>query len=76
MKQYFGNCTQADVVEELFGSVSIFACLVEEHGNQFTYNGIQVRYKEELDIHEFYCWCLSQNIILFKHDKNTSILPR
>ena len=42
-------------MEELFGSVSIFACLVEEHGNQFTYNGIQVRYKEELDIHEFYC---------------------
>lgn len=49
-----GNCTSEEVIEELFGSVSNFANLVEEHGDNFVLDGIKVEYDESADIHWFY----------------------
>ena len=49
-----GNCTSEDVINELFGSVTDFAQLVEEHGDNFTYHGIKVKYDAKKDIHWFY----------------------
>jgi len=49
-----GNCTQDDVIEELFGDVSNFARLVEECGDNFTKGQIVVQYDDETDIHTFY----------------------
>lgn len=49
-----GNCTMDDVIEYLFGDVSAFACLVEEHGDEFIYNGIKVTYDPVSDVHTFW----------------------
>ncbi len=49
-----GDCRSEEVIEHIFGSVSEFACLVEEHGDNFEYNGFQVVYNEKKDIHYFY----------------------
>lgn len=43
-----------DVIEELFGDVSYLACLIEEHGDNFTVGSIEVRYDPDTDIHSFY----------------------
>jgi hypothetical protein len=48
-----GNCTSEEVIEKLFGSVTDFAQLVEEHGDNFTYNGVKVVYDAKKDIHWF-----------------------
>lgn len=50
----FGNCTQDDVVEEIFGSTSEFARQVEENGDQFVYRNIIVKYDDAEDIHYFF----------------------
>jgi hypothetical protein len=50
-----GNCTEEDVVDDIFGSVSEFARQVEENGDEFLYqNDIVVKYDEDNDIHYFY----------------------
>ena len=50
-----GNCTQDDVVEDIFGSVSEFARQVEENGDEFLYkNEIVVKYDEANDVHYFF----------------------
>jgi hypothetical protein len=49
-----GDCRSEELIDELFGSVSEFACLVEEHGDNFTHNGIIVKYNANTDIHTFY----------------------
>lgn len=50
-----GNCTQDDVVEDIFGSVSEFARQVEENGDEFLYKDqIVVTYHEADDIHYFF----------------------
>lgn len=49
-----GNCTMDDVIEELFGDVNHFACLVEDLGDEFTVGNITVKYDEDKDIHSFY----------------------
>lgn len=50
-----GNCTEEDVVDDIFGSVSEFAQQVEENGDEFLYqNNIVVKYDENNDIHYFY----------------------
>jgi hypothetical protein len=54
MKLPIGNCTSEQVIDELFGSVSDFAQLVEEHGDNFTWRGITVKYNKKTDIHWFY----------------------
>lgn len=48
-----GNCTDENVVEEIFGSVSEFARQVELNGDSFVYCGVAVMYDEEKDIHQF-----------------------
>ncbi len=50
---FIGDCRQEDVVEDIFGSVSEFARLVEEKGDSFRHVGINVEYDEEKDIHIF-----------------------
>jgi len=49
-----GDCRMEWLVEELFGSVSEFARLVEENGDEFTINDIVVKYNGKKDIHTFY----------------------
>jgi hypothetical protein len=55
LHKMIGNCTQEEVVEDLFGSVSEFARQVEENGDEFIYKeDIQVTYDENSDIHYFF----------------------
>lgn len=49
-----GTCRDETLIEELFGSVSEFARLVEEHGNEFVLGKVVVKYNENKDIHTFY----------------------
>jgi hypothetical protein len=51
---YLGNCTEDDVVDDIFGNVSEFARVVEEHGDEFTIGNLTVKYDEDQDIHYFY----------------------
>jgi len=51
---YLGNCTDSDIIETLFGSVSEFARLVEEHGDSFIFGDVRVEYDDDTDIHSFY----------------------
>ena len=50
---YDGDCRDEILVEKLFGSVTNFAQLVEQLGNEFVWDGIQVDYDEASDIHFF-----------------------
>ena len=51
---YYGNCTQDDVVDYIFGDVSEFARQVELHGDEFEMGDVVVKYDAEEDIHHFY----------------------
>ena len=51
---YQGNCTEDEVVDEIFGDVNNFARMVEEHGDEFTVGKLVVKYDPETDIHRFY----------------------
>lgn len=53
-RHYVGDCRDEQVVEDIFGSVSSFACAVEEYGDSFTYGNFVVEYDENSDIHTFY----------------------
>ena len=53
-KSYFGNCTQDDVIEHIFGDVSIFAQHVDEHGDNSEYEQYTITYDQETDIHTFW----------------------
>lgn len=52
--EYLGNCTEDDVVDDIFGNVSEFARMVEEHGDEFTLGNLVVKYDDDQDIHYFY----------------------
>jgi hypothetical protein len=55
LDRMIGNCTDEDIVDNIFGSVSEFARQVEENGDEFLYqNDIIVKYDEDNDIHYFY----------------------
>jgi hypothetical protein len=55
LNKMIGNCTQDDVVEDIFGSVSEFARQVEENGDEFLYNNsVTVKYDEVNDVHYFF----------------------
>lgn len=55
LNRMIGNCTEEDVVDDIFGSVSEFARQVEENGDEFLYqNDVVVTYDEDNDIHYFY----------------------
>lgn len=51
---YQGNCTDDDVIEYIFGDVNNFACMVDEHGDEFELGDLVVKYDPENDIHHFY----------------------
>lgn len=48
-----GDCRDESLIEEIFGSVSEFARLVEENGDNFTFEKITITYDDESDIHTF-----------------------
>ena len=52
--EYLGNCTEDDVVDDIFGSMSEFARMVEKHGDDFTLGNLVVKYDDDEDIHHFY----------------------
>jgi len=55
LDRMIGNCTEEDVIDDIFGSVSEFARQVEENGDEFLYqDNIIVKYDEDNDIHYFY----------------------
>jgi hypothetical protein len=47
------DCRNEELVEEIFGSVSEFARLVESNGNDFRYGVWRVQYDPRKDIHFF-----------------------
>lgn len=49
-----GTCVDENLIEDIFGSVSEFARLVEENGNNFSYGRYEITYNEETDIHTFW----------------------
>ena len=49
-----GDCRDESLIEELFGSVTDFARLVEEMGDNFVFRSFVVSYDREKDIHSFY----------------------
>ena len=52
-----GDCRDEELIEEIFGSVSEFARLVEEKGDEFQYGNFLVEYNKETDIHSFSYIC-------------------
>jgi hypothetical protein len=53
-KLKLGDCRDEELIEQLFGSVSDFARVVEELGDSFTTDTLVVEYDEDTDIHTFY----------------------
>ncbi len=49
-----GDCRDESLVDSIFGSVSEFARQVEEHGNNFIFQNIEVRYEIKTDVHYFW----------------------
>jgi len=54
MDTYLGNCTDDDIIENIFGDVTNFAQLVEKYGDEFILNDLIVKYDPDTDIHTFY----------------------
>jgi hypothetical protein len=52
--EFLGDCRNIELINEIFGSISEFARLCEERGNNFTYGKITIEYNEAKDIHSFY----------------------
>lgn len=52
--EFLGDCRDENLIEELFGSVSEFARLVEENGDNFKYENIKIKYSKKTDIHSFF----------------------
>jgi hypothetical protein len=51
---YIGNCTEDEVVDDIFGNVSEFARMVELYGDEFAVGDLVVKYDDDKDIHYFY----------------------
>jgi len=49
-----GDCRSEELIEEIFGSISEFARLVEEEGDNFIYGNYKITYNERLDRHTFF----------------------
>ena len=52
--QFLGDCRDEDLIDALFGSVSDFACAVENNGDNFQIGKTLVKYDEKNDIHSFF----------------------
>jgi len=51
---FLGDCRNETLISNLFGSVSEFARLVEENGDNFTHKGITITYDDDLSRHSFW----------------------
>ena len=51
---YYGNCTQDEVVNNIFGDVNEFARQVDLNGDEFEIDDLVVKYDDEKDVHHFY----------------------
>ncbi len=51
---YYGNCTQDEVVNDIFGDVNEFARQVDLNGDEFEIDDLVVKYDDEKDVHHFY----------------------
>jgi hypothetical protein len=49
-----GDCRNEELVDDIFGSVSEFARIVDEKGDNFLYGKYAIIYNEKNDIHYFY----------------------
>jgi len=49
-----GDCRSEELIEDIFGSVSEFARLVEEKGDNFKIGKILVKYDKKRDRHSFF----------------------
>lgn len=49
-----GDCRDEELIDSLFGSVSEFARLAEENGDEFTSGSLRVTYNSRLDRHYFW----------------------
>jgi hypothetical protein len=56
--EFLGDCRDENLVNQLFGDVSAFACEVEDKGDNFIANTeegkVQVKYNQKKDIHSFF----------------------
>lgn len=52
--RHIGDCRNDDLIDDIFGSTSEFARLVEQYGDDFTYENIVVKYDPNEDIHYFF----------------------
>lgn len=56
--EFIGDCRDEELVNQLFGDVSAFACEVEQSGDNFishTFMGkVSVKYNQKKDIHSFF----------------------
>lgn len=52
---HIGDCRNEQLIEDIFGSVSEFARICEEYGDDgFMYGDVEVVYDSDADIHNFY----------------------
>ncbi|MBC8428195.1 MAG: hypothetical protein H8D94_01855 [Candidatus Pelagibacter sp.] len=49
-----GDCRNESLVNDIFGSVTDFAQMVEENGDEFQIGWLVVSYDEDTDIHTFF----------------------
>lgn len=49
-----GDCRNDSIIDDIFGSVSEFARLIEEFCDEFNYGKYTVTYNEDIDIHYFW----------------------
>lgn len=54
MSNLIGDCRDESLIEEIFGSVTDFARLVEENGDNFIYGKYKIEYNHKKDRHYFY----------------------
>jgi hypothetical protein len=49
-----GDCRDDIIIEDIFGSVTDFAQVIERKGDNFIHGKYTIKYNEETDIHSFY----------------------
>lgn len=50
----WGTCVHEDIITELFGGLDEFEALIKQHGDEFSYNGVDVTYNPRT--HEHFFW--------------------
>jgi len=49
-----GTCVHEDVITQLFGSLDAFEKLIQQHGDEFSFDGVDVTYNPKT--HEHFFW--------------------